>query len=393
LTRPASWQPSAPQTLLLQACLSPEPQAVEALASWRRLNPVLRDDGASRRLLPLLYGRWGQEGADEYRRSWAHHKLLQACSEDLFANLMDDGVPVLTIKGFPLAHTVYPEPAQRPLADIDFVVPWNRSDEALAHLKRYGWEPLPTPLKGAGGEMAPVWQRQPRSSLDAAYRRVRHSHGFRHPRHGLSLDLHWAVFQGQCEPGRDDALWQRSRLLRQAPSSSRFLLPPGLRVPDPTDHLLLVLMHGARWHGPPQIRWVADAVNLIRAEPALDWDRFCAVASSRELRLGAGLMLTWMQAAQLLELPAQVQLQLQARPIAWNERLNHAIETEPPCWRSGLWELLYLWRCRRALKRDKPACEVSASYTKFLCHVLGAPSRRALAGHLCRELWRRRQSA
>ncbi|MCP9885540.1 nucleotidyltransferase family protein [Synechococcus sp. ATX 2A4] len=392
MARLTSWQPSTAQTLLLQACLSPEPLAAAALARWRTLDPALRADGASQRLLPLLYGRWGQEGAGAHRRSWAHHKLLQACSYDLFASLSQAAVPLLVIKGFPLAHTVYPEPAQRPLADIDFVVPWSRSDEAVSHLRRHGWEPLPTPLKGDSGDSAPAWQRQPRSSLDAAYRRVRHSHGFRHPRHGLSLDLHWAVFQGHCEPGRDDALWQRSRPLPQASHRSMLQLPSGLRVLDPADHLLLVLAHGARWQGPAPIRWVADAVNLIRGEPAVDWDRFFAVACSRELSLVAARLLAWLQASQLLELPAQVLAKLEAQPIAWRERLLYAIETEPPGWRSGFSELLYIGGCRRALKRENPACEAPASYSAFLCHVLGAPSQRALAAHLGRELWRRRRS-
>jgi len=47
----------------------------------------------------------------------------------------------------------------------------------------------------------------------------------------------------------------------------------GVQVPDASDLLLLVLVHGRKPDGQSACRWVTDAVTMIRAaNSSLDWD-------------------------------------------------------------------------------------------------------------------------
>jgi hypothetical protein len=45
-----------------------------------------------------------------------------------------------------------------------------------------------------------------------------------------------------------------------------------VRALCPTDELLHALVHGAAWNEIPPVRWVADAMTIIRAAP-IDWER------------------------------------------------------------------------------------------------------------------------
>ena len=119
---------------------------------------------------------------------------------------------------------------------------------------------------------------------------MRHSHGFRHG-DGLEVDLHWSDFLGQCDPDSDDLRWEKSRPLAALNRVSQASPSPLLRVPDPAQHLLLLLTHDSRWEVNLPIRWITDAVMLLRSKPQLDWAQFLDTARRRCLTLmGADLL-------------------------------------------------------------------------------------------------------
>lgn len=406
------WMPNNAQLLLLQASLLPTEQARQGLEHWAALPIDQRQDSGSSRLLSLLWTRRKEIGLPEVIRSealfwkqetlrtWSNNQRLLACANRLAGSLQHVGIPVVLIKGLPLALQAYGDLAARPMADLDIAVPHRQARQAVEALVGDGWEPQPTPLKGGASEEHPAedlaWIRSQRRLEDFSplYFHVRHSHGFRHG-DGLEVDLHWSVFQGQCDPESDDSLWQASRPLAALNRVSQARPSPLLLVPDPAEHLLLLLAHGARWDVNPPIRWIADAVMLLRSTPELDWGQFLNTARRRSLTLVGADLLTFLRDRFAVSIPVSVLEQLRSTQSSRKERRIYQLDCSPADWRSGLEELRYLHRRYRLLRRRPDLRDSMAmpSWPGFLCHILGAPRPRDLGRYALRELERRRTPA
>ncbi len=401
MVRQPGWCPNPCQELLLQACLLDGRSAEVALGRWvEQLGEAPLDRG-SERLLPLLWHRQrervppmapGRNPKSLYLRTWKDNQLLLARSRAVLEALTQAAIPVMLIKGLALSFEAYRTLGARPMADLDLVVPFPLVSKALEVLGRKGWLASPTPLGGTGSALAATlpWLQEPRParSFDQAYLLTRHGHGFR-KEEGLEIDLHWFLFQGQCDPGVDDRPWQAARPLQEPVRWG--LEGPGelLVIPSAADHLLLLLSHGARWNPVPPIRWIADAVTLVRATPDLDWDRFLAETLRRRSILPVREMLAYLQQSFELQLPAWVLSSLQAAPVADRERRSYRLAVSPPGAGSAVAELRYLGRRHRRLRGDLPHGAPCQDFTQFVTHVLGAPDAKALTGYAGRELMRR----
>ena len=95
----------------------------------------------------------------------------------------------------------------------------------------------------------------PRHRLTPAFLRVKHAGPFDHPT-GVTCDLHWRVFEEAGGGGADDDF--------RAAAETVTFQGTRLRILSPTDQLLHVCGHAARWDEVPAIRWVADAVLILR---------------------------------------------------------------------------------------------------------------------------------
>ena len=91
---------------------------------------------------------------------------------ELAALLATRAIPVCLIKGAAYVHTIYPDPALRPMGDVDILVPEARHAEAIALLAAHGFV-------HAGG----AWQH-----ADA-----HHALGLR--RGGVAVDVHRRILQ------------------------------------------------------------------------------------------------------------------------------------------------------------------------------------------------------
>lgn len=408
-----TWRPTPAQALVLQACLLPEAPAHAAFRAWAALaEPTaqsLLSDAATRRLLPLLWSRWRQwprsgdaAAADavvagslpEVKRTWLeNHRRLKAANL-LAEQLAAAGVPVMLVKGLPLALQAYADLGLRPMGDFDLVVPFAQAQPALQVLAGAGWRAQPTPLKHSSQEdgeaLLPPWALQPRplEAFDEPFLQVRHGHGFRHAS-GLEADLHWFVFQGHCDPGVDDGLWQRAIALASVNRAPGCQPSPLLLVPDPADHLLLLLSHAARWDAVPAVRWLADAALLLRVAPSLDWERLRLEARRRRLAALVAPMLALLQEQVQVAVPPEVVRELAAVPLSRRERLLAPVQPGSPDWRGGVEELRYLHRRWRQLRRRAAAGAPLPAFHRFVCQVLGAPDRRALNAYALAELQRR----
>ena len=100
---------------------------------------------------PLL-GCWAQQGKLEVAKDLGDLLALhlehargragrvESQSREIVSALVEDGVPVVVLKGGHTAHAYFPEPATRPASDLDLLVPSDFSAQAEVGLAKRGLE-------------------------------------------------------------------------------------------------------------------------------------------------------------------------------------------------------------------------------------------------------------
>jgi hypothetical protein len=366
LARPlgAVW-PTAEQDSVLRAIFAPEAEAREAFRLWRAgVDMQGAFDRSVFRLLPLLYRRLHALGVEDevmarlkgvYRRTWSEtHALIHDTVPALTA-LTKAGIPVMLLKGLPLALCYYRNHGSRPMADLDIAVPATHLPAAIAALGRAGWTPL-----------APV---------GVGDRLFRHAVMLRDGA-GRELDLHWHMLFEACGDHADAIFWRHAEALEVGGVVAV--------TPVPTLNLLHNVAHGLRTNIEPPIRWIADALTILRvAEAEIDWDLFLAAAAELGLTARLRLGLSYLAARHGAPIPASVFAALAARRPSFAERLEILAMLRPGAERAPLalrrTALLTAEFLRSA--RWVPPSRKAALLPAFLRYRLGL--------RLPRERWRR----
>jgi hypothetical protein len=230
------------------------PEGILPLVHWnlRRLDLLHRLPSEERRRL-----------ATEVQGAWARSAALTARWAEATSALREVGSETVTLKGMALAHTVYPEPGLRPMADIDLLIHPSDRPRALAALDRLGYR---TP--------GPEAERLGASRCFAEL-----------VRDGVLLDLHWDVarylrFEGIVRVDHE-RLWRRARPLALAGARSLALCPEDMLL-----HLVLHLTLGSDF---ARVLWYADIDALVRRHAAdLDWSRVVHEAARWRIRVLLG---------------------------------------------------------------------------------------------------------
>ena len=244
-------------------------------ADWQRLDQL----AALHRLQPLLHAQRGGDRAIPVviRQAWrgAHRAAaLQAMSHraalaDCWGLLEHAGYAPIALKGAWLAAHAYPEPALRPMRDLDLLVPLAGVRAAYQLLLEAGYHEAEPP------EMA----------LDDVIRLDKHMPILVSPR-GTMIELHHHLW----EP--DGRLDHASPAADETALRGRALLgSDGIRYLAPQDSLAHLIVHAVYSHrldcGPLLL---PDIEYLLHAVP-IDWPRFWEQARAGHWRGGARLVL------------------------------------------------------------------------------------------------------
>lgn len=216
---------------------------------------ILDKRAAENRLRPLLHALWAGHGAvpESIRAGWAEAYRESAIAAlhqraELIAiveRLANAGIHALALKGAWLAWHAYDAPAERPLRDLDLLVPAGRAAEAQRLLLAEGFE-----QDDAGTLPLEEWAR-----------RFKHLPALTSPQ-GTVVELHSKLWD---EDPRNPP--QPSGLFERAISDPDH---PRLRYPAPPDMLMHLAVHAAfhRFDGGPLM--LADFERLVAAAN-FDW--------------------------------------------------------------------------------------------------------------------------
>jgi hypothetical protein len=202
----------------------------------------------------LLAPLASRAGLARYRKDFIANALLAEVRERTLAQalaaLSERAIPVILLKGISYAGSLYADPAERPMSDIDLLVPPAAHERAAQVLRRLGY-----------------WSAG--SHRQAS--RMHHAVCFKRP--GAAVDLHRSIMQPLRSRIDVQALWRRAR-----PAAERN--DGALRL-EPVDEAVVHLAHAARHElRVPAINYI-DAARLLARVPDS-----AVLARAREFRLG-----------------------------------------------------------------------------------------------------------
>ncbi len=256
----------------------------------------------------------------------------------------------------------YRSHALRPMADLDVAVPHERARDALAVLRAMGWR---------GRYMA---------SPDAL--RFRHAIQLFGP-DGTELDLHHRVMFEAMRDDADARFWNATEPLDYGGVPVRQL--------DPTAALLHTVVHGVRANRETPVRWIPDALVILRRRGAevdagrlLDTAR--AIRATARLALGLELLAGEFAAP----LPPELLVRLRAVAPSLLERMENTVALADPDALAGVlsnqWSIFVDYcRCPEAAR----ARSFVPGFTHYVRYRLDLHSRRQILPHALAGLRRR----
>jgi hypothetical protein len=254
-------RPDPEPELLLHAALDDGDAALEAFTRWRSVVDFERIDGGSMRLLPLVVDNLGTRLGDDdvagrargiAKYTWAHVQQAQRVMAPVLNALSDAGFVPMLLKGWALPDGYGGRAWLRARFDLDLLVPEERFASAVRLFEDHGFSRA--------------------FDVEHGDQRIgdRHAVGFSGPG-GLDVDLHRRALPTINQRGAEDPFWRAARPM--ALGEAQCL------VPDRADLLLMTIEHAWRWNPADSgVRWVADAVVLLREREPFDWDRLVAMS-------------------------------------------------------------------------------------------------------------------
>lgn len=308
-------RPEPVQKMLIRTVLAPEAELVGRWQEWQSSSSLDDLDPGSLRLLPLLYHRLKETDLDPtdlkpyrnvYRHFWYRNRVYMKILGETAGVLNKAGLTPLVLKGLPLALEAYPDPALRPMLDLDLWLPANQLALAVDPLKKIGWVPDREP------------PAQPDITWLAAVKAIQLNHET-----GTSIDLHGTIMSEIADPDYDRQVLERSRPYT--------ILGAQVRMPAVTDILFHTIAHGLKWNSLPPFRWIVDAMHLVNIPNSpVDWDQLAVDAEraclATRLSHGLNILQQFVDIPDESDHPAPIRALARNRHARW-ESMEHLMKT------------------------------------------------------------------
>ena len=254
------------QKLLLHAALFSGSDALKAWEKWTALINFDKIDPASFKLLPLIARNLAfaqiktplfAKCQGIYRQAWVANQIQWTKIVPTLAHFLHAGIDkIIILKGMAMTHQYYRDFGMRIAGDIDLMIEKVHLPQVNDHLASLGWKAGPARTSILNPEHLERWHSL--NFLDSSK---------------TVLDLHWSFIQENSK-ALDEAVLKEAR-----PFSIQGIT---LYVPSPTDLLLQTCIHGVKPSPIPLIRWVADAVTILKQEE-ISWDRLITLSRAAHI--------------------------------------------------------------------------------------------------------------
>jgi hypothetical protein len=365
---------STPEGLLLRAALAPDEAADGAYAEWRERQRVIDLDWPSHRVLALLHARQGEADDDVsiqigrvVRMTWLKTQMLLAGALPAIRALRAAGVPVMLCKGLAVLHYTSWRIEQRPMDDVDVVVPLADAPAAATILRDNGFACPHLPADPGSASIYAQLHGLPFTNES-----------------GAEIDLHWHLLHDSLHADADRDFWTHAR-----PATLRGV---ACLVPRREDVLLQVLSHGQEITHEHALLWAADAVLLLRSGGAtFDWRRLEREASRHRLLPEIADALGVLAELDPGLVPVQVRRRVGRRPSVrlWPRAARGELEPsgpQPPGRGRRSADIAREWLCRNVAPGRVPT---PAQLCRALAETWGLERPRQVPAHALWVLCRR----
>ncbi|MCB2211672.1 nucleotidyltransferase family protein [bacterium] len=204
--------------------------AIVALADQHELAPYLCWQLNRANLLDTVPIDSRERLQRHYRQAWVQYQRLFAAQRRISSAFRDRDMDLIVLKGLYFAHSLYPDPATRPMTDLDLLVRESDVTPALEIFQSLGFQ-----RQGGGGSIAEskeIWLYEPQ-------RRIK-------------VDLHVGLLPYYADFDWDVAgVWDRAARVEVDGLS--------LRVLAPEDQLIHLVLHGGVEHLLQPLKVMLDA--------------------------------------------------------------------------------------------------------------------------------------
>jgi hypothetical protein len=272
-------------------------------------------DRGSLRLIPLLYRNLKAHEVEDqlmdsfrgvYRFTWYKNHMLFHTLQSILSIFNKAGIRIIVLKGAALTLLYYRDYGLRPMEDLDILIPEKDVIAAIEILRELGWRP----------------QRRLPKTFTEEY--VSSTKGYRfNNEKGEGIDLHWHVLLEACYRNADADFWNGI-----VPINLNDIKTYAL---NETDQLFHVCVHGSMKSLLPTIRWIADAVLILRSsKEEIDWNRLVRQADKHRLVLPLENTLNYLHYFSPFLIPSQILEDLQHMPMSRIELLENKVRTRYP---------------------------------------------------------------
>jgi hypothetical protein len=296
---------------LLGAAIFPDGRAELSWKRWIEEIDFNELDPASYQLLPLVVRNEAlrslihpsfEKAKGIYRRTWVENRLRWMNLLPVLSGLQREGVSqIVILKGMAMILAIYRDFGARVLGDLDILIPRNQLPQADSYLRRQGWQANVSRL----------------NLLEAAHLNRWHALNFTLGTE-LHLDLHWSFIQEHCG-AIDEKIFQ----------SAQSLVCEGvsLCIPFETDLFFQACIHGLKKSPVPLIRWMVDAMTLLR-RGNIDWERVFTLARMARVSFPLSQGLQFLEREFEAPIPQAVLLELIRSPALRLEILESRFHTQ-----------------------------------------------------------------
>ena len=291
-----SWLPDASQTLALQAALG---NRETACAAWQKIKDNVsleKFETTSRRLFPLIYDNLQKHNLQDdatlplkivHRETFRDNRLLFQKAEQILQDFHRAGISTLLLKGAALSMLYYRSSALRPMADIDVLIKREDFQKAVRVLKKNKWQP-------AAANLLLYIEIYPSCQFTDA--------------DGGELDLHWQIMRESWNADNTDSLWNDA-------VETKIGNTP-VKVLSPAHQLFHICWHGVQYSPTPPIRWIADAVMILRkSKDEINWEKLVEIACLHRVNLMIFTALDYLNKNFAASIPLKVLSGLKTAPL------------------------------------------------------------------------------
>ena len=309
-----SWCPSGNEELLLKAALWNQEEALSAWNNWVARNDI---DKIESRLYPLgamiyqnlkdkIHEPYMEKLKGVWRSIWFKNQFLFNNVKPVLKAIEREKIPIFLLKGTVLVLNYYKNIGLRPMEDLDFLIPRQEAMRVMGILEKCGWKQYEM-FKFPNGELI----------------RRRHALGFRNI-NGQSIDLHWESLWCSYKSDLDGWLWQEAR---------DFLFEGiSVKILSPSDQFFHICIHGARknlWSNSQDLKWITDAMKIIRLSPALDWERVIDLCRESSVTLQMKEAINYLYLYLRAPISAQVLEKFNGLTLTRMERVHYYSMVDP----------------------------------------------------------------